>query len=199
MHPSTTATTARWCATAALLLAAGAAQAHPGHGEAGFVQALAHPFLGLDHLLAMVATGVWSVAALPAGRRLAGPAVFVALLTAGVLLAWAGITLPGIEAGVALSVTLFGAMLLAGRRLAVLPGLMLVALAALLHGSAHGSELAGGAGMLATGLGIALGSALLHGAGLALGRGLAALPVAATRAAAAALGASGLLMLATRL
>lgn len=199
MHPSTTATTARWCATAALLLAAGAAQAHPGHGEAGFVQALAHPFLGLDHLLAMVATGVWSVTALPPGRRLAGPAVFVALLTAGVLLAWAGITLPGIEAGVALSVTLFGAMLLAGRRLAVLPGLMLVALAALLHGSAHGSELAGGAGMLATGLGIALGSALLHGAGLALGRGLAALPVAATRAAAAALGASGLLMLATRL
>lgn len=199
MHPFTTATTTRWCATAALLLAAaGAAQAHPGHGEAGFAQALAHPFLGLDHLLAMVATGVWSVTALPAGRRLAGPAVFVALLTVGVVLAWTGITLPGVEAGVALSVTLFGLMLLAGRRLAVLPGLMLVALAALLHGSAHGSELAGG-GMLVTGLGIALGSALLHGAGLALGRGLAALPVAATRAAAAALGASGLLMLATRL
>lgn len=196
MHSSTTA---RRCAMAALLLAAGAAQAHPGHGETGFAQALAHPFLGLDHLLAMVATGVWSTTALPAGRRLAGPAVFVAMLIVGVALAWAGIALPGVEAGVALSVTLFGAMLLAGRHLPVLPGLALVALAALLHGSAHGSELAGGAGMLATGLGIALGSALLHGAGLALGRGLAALPAAATRIAAAALGASGLLMLATRL
>lgn len=199
MHPSLTATTTRRCAVAALLLAAGAAQAHPGHGDAGFAQALAHPFLGLDHLLAMVATGVWSTTALPAGRRLAGPAVFVAMLIAGVTLAWAGITLPGVETGVALSVTLFGAMLLAGRRLPVLPGLLLIALAALLHGSAHGNELAAGDGLLVTGLGIALGSALLHGAGLALGRGLAALPASATRVAALALGASGLLMLATRL
>ena len=62
-------------ATVALLVAAGAAQAHPGHGASGFADALAHPFLGLDHLLAMVAVGAWSAAALPAGRRIAGPAV----------------------------------------------------------------------------------------------------------------------------
>ena len=62
-------------ATAALLVAAGAAQAHPGHGASSFADAFAHPFSGLDHLLAMVAVGAWSAAALPIGRRVAGPAV----------------------------------------------------------------------------------------------------------------------------
>lgn len=186
-------------AGAALALAAGAAQAHTGHGGASFAQALAHPFLGLDHLLAMVAVGAWSVAALPARQRLAGPAVFLLLLLAGLVLAWSGVALPGVEAGVALSVALFGAMLLAGRRLGAAPGLAIVALAALLHGSAHGSELAAGPAMLATVSGMVIASAALHGLGLAAGVRLQALGSSANRLAAALLGSSGLLLLATRL
>ena len=65
-----------------MLLAAGVAQAHPGHGAHGLTEGLAHP-LGLDHLLAMVAVGMWSAAALPARRALMGPAVFVLALLAG--------------------------------------------------------------------------------------------------------------------
>lgn len=186
-------------AGAALTLAAGAAQAHTGHGVASFAEALAHPFLGLDHLLAMVAVGAWSVAALPARQRLAGPAVFLLMLLAGLALAWSGVALPGVEAGVALSVALFGAMLLAGRRLGAAPGLAIVGLAALLHGSAHGSELAAGPAMLATVSGIVIASAALHGLGLAAGVRLQALGASANRLAAVLLGSSGLLLLATRL
>ncbi|CAN5304640.1 HupE/UreJ family protein [soil metagenome] len=186
-------------AAAVLVLAASAAQAHPGHGAAGFTDALRHPFTGLDHLLAMVAVGAWSVAALPAGRRLAGPAVFLVMLLAGVALAWSGVMLPGVEAGVAISVTLFGIMLLAGRRLPTVPGLLMVGAAALLHGSAHGSELVPGADMLVTASGIALASAALHAVGLMAGIRLQAMASWATQLAALLLGSSGLVMLATRL
>lgn len=195
MHPSISL---RRSAAMLGLLAAGAAHAHPGH-DAGFGVALAHPFLGLDHLLAMVAVGAWSVLALPAGRRLAGPGVFLAMLALGVALAWQGIALPGTEAGVAFSVALFGGLLLAGTRLPAAAGLAVIGLAALLHGSAHGSELAPGAAMLATAAGIVLGSTLLHAIGLAAGAALARLPAWTRQAAAAALGLAGLAMLAARL
>ena len=194
-----TSKTLRLGAGALIALAAGAAQAHPGHGAEGFAQALAHPFLGLDHLLAMVAVGAWSVAALPARQRLAGPAVFLVMLLAGVMLAWSGVQLPGVEAGVALSVALFGLMLFAGRRLPAVPGLMVVGAAALLHGSAHGSELAAGTSMLATAGGIVIASAALHALGLAAGVRLQALGAKATQVTAMLLGSSGLLLLATRL
>ena len=83
------------------LLAAGAAQAHPGHDTTSLVAGLSHPFEGFDHLLAMVAVGLWSAAALPAGRRVAGPAVFLAMLLLGAALPQVGVRLPGLEAGVA--------------------------------------------------------------------------------------------------
>ena len=194
-----TSNTLRLGAGAALALATGAAQAHAGHGVATFAQALAHPFLGLDHVLAMVAVGAWSVAALPAHQRLSGPAVFLATLLAGLALAWSGVALPGVEAGVALSVALFGLMLFAGRRLPALPGLLMVGTAALLHGSAHGSELAAGTGMLATISGMVIASAALHALGLAAGVRLQALGAKATEIAAMLLGSSGLVLLATRL
>lgn len=181
------------------LLATGVAQAHPGHDAGGFTAALAHPFLGLDHLLAMVAVGAWSVLALPAGRRLAGPGVFLGMLAGGVALAWQGVVPPGTEAGVALSVALFGVLLFAGKRLAPAAGLAIIGAAALLHGSAHGVELAPGGAVLATAAGILLGSALLHAVGLAAGSALTRLPAWTRQAAAAALGLAGVAMLAARL
>jgi hypothetical protein len=107
-------------AAAALTLVAGVAQAHEGHGVHGafdLAAGLAHPFAGLDHLLAMLAVGLWSAAALPAVRRLAGPALFLCALLAGAL-AGAQTGAGGlVEVGVAFSVVLFGVALLARRQL----------------------------------------------------------------------------------
>ncbi|WP_374409394.1 HupE/UreJ family protein [Hydrogenophaga sp.] len=182
---------------AAALLAglAGAAQAHTGHGTHSLMEGLAHPF-GLDHLLAMVAVGVWSVSALPQGKAWQGPAVFLAALVASAALGAAGVTLPFLEHGVALSVVLFGAMLVLARRpMPASIGLGLVAAAASLHGLAHGAEtpatgFAGyAAGFLAT-------TALMHisgvGAGLAIRRWLAERSGLALGGLGALLGGAGL-------
>ena len=185
------------------LLAAGAAQAHPGHDTTSLVAGLSHPFEGLDHLLAMVAVGLWSAAALPAGRRVAGPAVFLAMLLLGAALPQVGVQLPGLEAGVAVSVTALGALMIAARsqalRLPVPAGLALVGLAALLHGMAHGAELGAGQSFAGYAAGFMAASALLHGAGLAVGGWLQAGRAWAWRATAGLVGFSGLALLAGRL
>lgn len=182
-----------------LLTLATAGHAHPGHGADGFAQGLAHPFVGLDHLVAMLAVGLWSVLALPAARRWTGPATFVALLVAGAVLARLGVALPAVESGVAASVVLFGVLLMAARQLPAGVGLAVTAVAGLLHGYAHGSELAAGASFAVYAAGFVLGSALLHGAGLAAGTGLQRLPAWVARIAAALVGGTGLLLLAARI
>src|SRR3990167_7106000 len=73
-----------------------------GHGAPSLMEGLAHPF-GLDHLLAMVAVGVWSVSALPPGKAWQGPATFLLALVASAALGAAGVSLPFLEQGVALS------------------------------------------------------------------------------------------------
>jgi urease accessory protein len=158
---------------AATLLAglASAAQAHTGHGTSSLFEGLVHPF-GLDHLLAMVAVGVWSVSALPAGKTWWGPATFLLALVASAALGALGLSLPYLEHGVALSVVLFGLMLVLARRpLPVALGLGLVAAAASLHGLAHGAETpaSGFAGYAA---GFLLTTAALHTGGVFAGLGL---------------------------
>lgn len=180
------------------LLAAGA-QAHPGHEAASLAAGLAHPFAGADHLLAMLAVGLWSAAALPRGRRWLGPATFVALLCAGAVLAWSWGVPAGLEAMVGLSVAAFGALLLAGRRLPAALGLGLIGAAALLHGGAHAGDLQAGGAQAAYAAGFMASSLLLHAAGLSLGQRMARLTPWAWRLAATLLGASGLWMLAARL
>lgn len=184
--PTTAATTASW--------------AHPGHGG-GLAAGFAHPFLGMDHLLAMVAVGLWSVAALPAGRRWTGPATFLAMLLAGAWMATTGAVQawPVVEIGVALSVVLFAVLMLSGRRIPLPMGLALVAAGAALHGLAHGSELAAGQAFAAYAAGFMAASALLHGTGLAAGAWLERLPAWAWRGVSGVLALSGVAMLATRL
>lgn len=204
----------RYCGTAAIAAVLGLlstlAQAHPGHPDHeawGIAAGFAHPFLGLDHLLAMAAVGVWSAAVLPAGRRVMGPAVFLAMLLLGALLPSAGLVFPGLEAGVALSLVAFGALLLAARgpmtarpaRLPVPAGLALVGMAALLHGMAHGAELPPSQSFAGYAVGFMAASALLHGAGLVAGGWLCASRHWVWRGVAALVGASGLVMLAGRL
>jgi urease accessory protein len=158
---------------AATLLAgiAGTAQAHTGHGTSSLFEGLVHPF-GADHLLAMVAVGLWSVSALPAGKAWWGPATFLVALVASATLGAAGVTVPYLEHAISLSVLLFGLMLVfAHRSLPVAAGLGLVAAASSLHGLAHGSETPA-TGFAAYALGFMLTTALLHIGGVGLGLGI---------------------------
>lgn len=147
-----------------------AAFAHTGHATSGLAAGLAHPMAGLDHLLAMLAVGVWA-AMQPSSRAWAGPAVFVVLLFAGAGLGLTGIALPLVEPGILASVVLFGVMIIAGRHIPAGAGLALIGSFALLHGHAHGTEAVGTVtGYMA---GFMAASALLHAAGFALGRTVA--------------------------
>lgn len=187
----------RLVAVAAFAVAS-SAQAHPGHGAESFAAGLAHPFGGLDHLLAMVAVGMWSVVALPKAWRVAGPAAFLAALLPGAALAASGIGLPWVEAGIALSVVVLALLMMNARRIAPAAGFALAAMAGALHGQAHGAELAGGHSFMAYAAGFMAASTLLHAVGLWAGALLQRLPGWAWRTAAALIGGSGLFMLAAR-
>ncbi|WP_374302125.1 HupE/UreJ family protein [Ferrovibrio sp.] len=187
--------------SAMLVLAAGTAFAHPGHpgGEPaalGFAGGFVHPLGGLDHLLAMVAVGLWAIQ--HGGRRALWllPLSFVLPMAGGFALALAGIGLPGVEAGIALSVLVLG-LLVAFAVRPPLPAAMAVTAAfALLHGHAHGSEMGDASHALLYAGGMVLATALLHAGGLVAAR-LAqqvALPML-TRAAGAAVAVAGIVIL----
>jgi urease accessory protein len=155
----------------ALALASGVAQAHTGHGTSGVVEGLVHP-LGLDHLLAMLAVGIWSVSALPAKKAWWGPTVFTLSLILSAALGTMGIAPPLLEPMISLSVVLFGAMLIFGRQGgSVKFGLAVVALAASLHGLAHGAETPE-TGFATYALGFLLTTATLHFGGVITGLGI---------------------------
>jgi len=177
------------------LLACGVAEAHPGHGAHGLAQGLAHP-LGLDHLLAMVAVGAWSAAALPARRVALGPLVFMLSLLAGALLGMATGSLSGIEPLVATSVVLFGVLLAGVRRWSVSTGLSLIAASALVHGLAHGAEWPAASSAVAYVSGFLLSTAVLHALGVVAGTAARRASPRAWHVAGALLGSAGLLLLA---
>lgn len=153
----------------ALALAAGGASAHTGHDVGTMFAGLAHP-LGLDHLLAMVAVGLWSVSALPAGRAWWGPAVFMLVLALSAALGAWGLSLPSLDAAIAASVVVFGAMLLpSARQLPPMLGLGVIALAASLHGLAHGAEAPLSGSFAGYAAGFLLTTAALHFGGVFAG------------------------------
>ena len=131
------------------LATAAPAFAHPGHGLAsGFVPGLIHPLTGADHLLAMLAVGLWSGFALP--RRVwIGAATFMTAMLAGAGLGWAQVPLPGVEAVILASVVAMGLLTLGARsdQPGALTALSLAAIAtfAAFHGHAHASEATGAA------------------------------------------------------
>jgi len=160
-------------AAALLLLLPSAASAHTGHGEtAGFFHGFAHPVGGLDHILAMALVGLlaWQVG----GRALyAVPASFVLLMATGGALGVAGIGVPFVEIGIALSIVVFGLAVASGVRVPVAAMAALVGLFAIFHGHAHGAEMPEDSAGLAYGIGFMLATALLHAAGIGLGFALA--------------------------
>jgi len=161
----------RIAAGAALALASATAPAlaHTGHGDvSGFVAGFLHPVGGLDHVLAMVAVGLF--AAHLGGRALwAVPAAFVALMAVGAALGMNGVGVPHVETGIALSVIVLGAVLALGLTLPVGVAMGLVGFFAIFHGHAHGAELPAGASGAAYAAGFLLATAALHGAGVGVG------------------------------
>lgn len=157
----------RIAAAAILVAIPGAALAHSGHGAGGFAHGVMHPLGGLDHVLAMVAVGLY--AALLGGRALwLVPATFVGVMAVGGALGAAGYPLPYTEIGIALSVIVLG---LAVALRASLPTLAAMALAgsfAIFHGHAHGAEMPADAAAVYA-AGFMLATALLHAAGIAVG------------------------------
>ncbi len=147
----------------------GAALAHPGLCSQGLAAGVAHPLLGVDHLLAMVAVGWWSAASL-SKRWWLVPLAFVSCLLLGALAGWYGaIRLPASETLIALSLVVFGGLLVLGRQLPLPAACAVAGGFALFHGYAHGVEMPGcgmGAAWLA---GMVAATALLHLGGAVAG------------------------------
>ncbi|WP_135449989.1 HupE/UreJ family protein [Tabrizicola caldifontis] len=185
-------------ATAAVLATlAGPALAHTGHGDAnGFLHGLEHPILGMDHLLAMLAVGLWSGFVLPA-RFWAGAAAFLGAMGIGAGASWAGVGYPMVEGVIVASVLAFGLLTLVSRRgqAGWITGASLAAIAvfASAHGHAHATEAAGNA--FAYLAGFLISTAALHLAGVGIARAVAARPVV-QQAMGAGIALSGLWLMA---
>jgi urease accessory protein len=144
------------------------ASAHPGHEGAGFVHGLLHPLGGLDHILAMVAVGLF--AARLGGRALwLVPASFVTAMALAGAVGMTGLALPHVEAGIALSILVLGAAIAFETTMPVAAAMALVAFFAVFHGYAHGAEMPETASGLAYGGGFLAATAALHAAGIGLG------------------------------
>ncbi len=152
---------------AVLLIAAPSAHAHPGHAEGAWA-GLLHPLSGLDHLLAMLAVGIW--AALLGNRaRWIVPLSFIVVLSLSAMAGMAGLTLPAVELGIAASVLLAGALIGVRVKISVPAGAAIVALFAFFHGFAHGVEIPAHAVAWRYIAGFVLSTALLHAIGVLLG------------------------------
>lgn len=150
---------------AGLAACAGPALAHSGHGD-GFAAGFSHPISGADHVLAMVAVGLW--AALRGGAALyLWPAAFVVAMLAGFGLAQFDFVIPHLEPTIAASVIALGAAVAVGLRGPLWLGAAAIACAGLAHGFAHGTEVSGAA--LPFAAGFALTTSLLHGVGIGAG------------------------------
>jgi urease accessory protein len=153
----------------ALSLAPAAALGHEEAGQAaGLLAGLAHPVSGLDHVVAMVAVGLWG-AVLGAPAIWALPVAFPLVMAAGGLLGLLGIPLPGVEVGIAISALVLGAMVLVEARPPPGVAAAVVAFFAIFHGHAHGAELPPGTSALLYSLGFVVATGLLHAAGIAFG------------------------------
>ena len=154
---------------AMVLLCASSAFAHPQKGEAvGFLTGFRHPISGLDHVLAMVAVGLW-------GAQLGAPAIwllpvaFPMVMAFGGMLGLMGVPIPGIEYGIALSAILLGAAVMFECRPPLGVAAALVGFFAIFHGHAHGTELPPGQSALLYSVGFVMATGCLHAVGIGIG------------------------------
>lgn len=153
-----------------LLLASAPAFAHVGQGDVagGFLAGLEHPVSGLDHVIAMVAVGIW-------GAQLGAPAIwmlpvtFPIVMALGGVLGAMGIPVPGIEIGIALSGIALGTMVLFALRPPLWIAAAIVAIFAVFHGYAHGAELPDSANAVTYSIGFVVATGSLHLCGIVIG------------------------------
>lgn len=145
------------------------AHAHVQQGQAiSFLTGLEHPVSGLDHVLAMVAVGIW-------GAQLGNPAIwllpiaFPMMMALGAMMGLIGMGLPGIEIGIAVSAIVLGCMILGEVRANLAVAVILVGFFAVFHGHAHGTELPAGQSGLLYSMGFVVATGCLHGAGIVIG------------------------------
>lgn len=172
------------------------ALAHTGHSLAGgFAGGFLHPLFGLDHVVAMVAVGLWG-AFLGAPAIFILPVVFPLVMAFGGVLGILGIPLPGVEIGIAVSAVVLGLMVALAAKPHLAVAALLVGLFAIFHGYAHGTELPDGADAVAYSLGFVIATGVLHLCGIAFGL-LTQWPQGrlAVRAAGSAIAIAGLVFL----
>ena len=150
-------------------LSAAPALAHVEGGAiaGGLASGFAHPLGGLDHVVAMVAVGLWG-AFLGAPAVWLLPVVFPVVMAFGGVLGAAGVPLPSVEVGIALSAVVLGLMVAGAQRPPLWVAALLVGAFAVFHGHAHGTELPANANALAYSAGFVVATGLLHLAGIAL-------------------------------
>ena len=152
-------------AIALLSVIAPIAEAHTGIAQHGFMSGLAHPFIGLDHLLAMLAVGIWA-------GKMGGkaswriPLTFIVIMAISALLSQGLTSMPLIENGIAVTLLLLGLFILLAVKLPVAMGMIVVSLFAVFHGVAHGVALPVAASPLWYVSGFVMATALLHAAGV---------------------------------
>ena len=145
------------------------AWAHAQKGQAaGFLTGMRHPISGLDHVLAMVAVGLW-------GAQLGAPAIWLLPVTFPMVMAFGGflgllgVPIPGVESGIALSAILLGSMVAAEARPPLWLAVTLVGFFAIFHGHAHGTELPAGENGLLYSVGFVVATGCLHATGISIG------------------------------
>ena len=145
------------------------AHAHVHQGQAiSFTTGLEHPWSGIDHVLAMIAVGLW-------GAQLGNPALWILPITfpmvmsLGALMGLLGISLPGIEIGIAVSAIVLGVMVLGELRPKLMIAAIIVGCFAIFHGHAHGTELPVGQNGMLYSMGFVMATGCLHGIGIAIG------------------------------
>lgn len=139
-----------------------------GEVSGGLQSGLLHPVSGLDHVLAMVAVGLWG-AQLGSPQIWLLPIAFPLVMACGAALGLMGLQLPAVEIGIACSAIVLGLMVLFEARPPVIVSLILVGVFAIFHGHAHGTELPHGESGILFSIGFVIGTGLLHAVGIGIG------------------------------
>ena len=150
-------------------LAAAVAHAHTGEGiNTGFASGCWHPIVGWDHVIAMVAVGLWG-AFLGAPSIWLLPVVFPLVMAFGGALGIIGVPIPAVETGIALSGVVLGLLIVFAVRAPIWVAAIIVGLFAIFHGHAHGTELPDAFSAYGYAVGFVIGTGLLHMLGIGLG------------------------------
>ncbi len=181
-----------WISAIFLLFTSVGAQAHILPNDVhGFGSGFAHPLHGLDHILAMVAVGLWA-GQLGGRARWLVPASFVGVMVLGGALAMAGLHVPYTEEGILLSVLVLGILIAVATRFPLPASMAMVGLFAFFHGHSHGMEMPANAVGYAYGAGFALATVLLHASGIGLAYAVHSVKLPVVRWAGAAIALAGI-------